>query len=242
MGHFGIIVKLSCSVCDHFVNNNSSAYVCSIAVSKAFDKISHFALFTKLIKRSVPVNTVNILSTWYCNSITTVNWNGIFSSMFSPEAGIRQGGILSLVLFAVYVNSLLEKLQNGGTGCHLGRLFMSALMYADDLVLVSGSIADLQSMIDICVSELCCLDMKINSKQSSCIRFGKNYNHESVHICIDGVLLPWSPYLKYLCVTLKSSIKFAVDSKHSRSGFYKSFNAIYSKVSRAKEKRYFVLG
>ena len=90
-------------------------------------------------------------------------------------------------------------------------------------------------MIDICVSELCCLDMKINSKKSSCIWFGKFYNHESVHLCVDGVLLPWSSYLKYLGVTLKSSIKFAVDSKHSRSGFYKSFNAIYSKVSRAKE-------
>ena len=79
--------------------------------------------------------------------------------------------------------------------------------------------------------------MKINSKKSNCIRFGKNnyYNHESVQICFDGVLLPWSSYLKYLGVTLKSSIKFTVDFKHSRSGFYKSFNAIYSKVSRAKE-------
>ena len=94
-------------------------------------------------------------------------------------------------------------------------------------------IADLQSMLNICISELCCLDMKINSKKSSCIRFGKNFNHESVHIKIDGVLLPWSSHLKYLGVTLKSSIIFAVDFKHSRSGFYKSFNAIYSKVSRA---------
>ena len=76
--------------------------------------------------------------------------------------------------------------------------------------------------------------MKINSKKSSCIRSGKNYNNESVQTCIDGVLLPWSSYLKYLGVTLKSSVKFTVDFKHSRSGFYKSFNAIYSKVSRAK--------
>ena len=67
--------------------------------------------------------------------------------MFSPEAGIPQGGILSPVLFAVYVKSLLEKLQNGGTGYHLGRLFMGALMYKDYLVLVSGSIVAIQSMI-----------------------------------------------------------------------------------------------
>ena len=35
----------------------------------------------------------------------------------------------------VYVNSLLEKFQNSGLGCHIGRLSMVAFMYADDLVL-----------------------------------------------------------------------------------------------------------
>ena len=72
---------------------------------------------------------------------------------------------MSPVLFAVYVNSLLEKLQNIGLGCHIGMLFMGAFMYADDLVLVSASISDLQSMIDVCFNELNSLDMKINAKK-----------------------------------------------------------------------------
>ena len=86
-------------------------FVCSLDVSKAFDKISHSALYSKLMDKHVPVNIIKILYNWYCNSITSVSWNGVFSEMFTLEAGIRQRGVLSPVLFAVYVNSLLEKLQ-----------------------------------------------------------------------------------------------------------------------------------
>jgi len=210
-------------------------FVCSLDVSKAFDKISHFALYSKLMDRNVPVNIIKILYNWYCNSITSVSWNGVLSEMFALEAGIRQGGALSPVLFAVYVNSLLEKLQNSGLGCHIGMLFMGAFMYADDLVLVSASISDLQSMIDVCINELNSLDMQINAKKSSCIRFGKGYKNDCAQVSVDGISLTWSPNLKYLGITLKSFSKFSVDLKDSRSNFYKSFNAIYSKVSRASE-------
>ena len=223
------------SVCDYFLNNSSSMFVCSLDVSKAFDKISHFALYSKLMNRHVPVNIIKILYNWYCNSFSSVSWNGVFSGMYTLEAGIRQGGALSPVLFAVYVNSLLEKLQNTGLGCHIGMIFTGAFMYADDLVLVSASISDLQSMIDVCIDELNSLDMKINAKKSSCIRFGKGYKTDCAQVSVDGISLPWSPNLKYLGITLKSSSKFSVDLKDSRSNFYKSFNAIYSKVSRANE-------
>ena len=97
------------SVCDYFLNNSSSVFVCSLDVSKAFDKISHFSLYSKLMDRHVPVNIFKILYNWYCNSITSVCWNGVLSGMFALEAVIRQGGALSPVLFAIYVNSLLEK-------------------------------------------------------------------------------------------------------------------------------------
>ena len=52
---------------------------------------------------------------------------------------------------------------------------------------------------------------------------------------VDGISLTWSPNLKYLGITLKSSSKFSVDLTDSGSNFYQSFNAIYSKVSRANE-------
>ena len=33
---------------------------------------------------------------------------------------IKQGGVLSPTLFAVYTDELLEQLENTGVGCHIG--------------------------------------------------------------------------------------------------------------------------
>ena len=74
---------------------------------------------------------------------------------------------MSPVLFAFYVKSLLEKLQNSGLGCHIARLSMGAFMYADDLVLVSASISDLQSMIDVYINELNSLNMMLKNLHAS---------------------------------------------------------------------------
>jgi len=44
-------------------------------------------------------------------------------------------------------------------------------MYADDLVLLSPSVCDLQKMINICVDEAKCLNLKFNAKKSCIMRF-----------------------------------------------------------------------
>ena len=62
---------------------------------------------------------------------------GRFYFIFSPTAGIRQGGILSPYLFTVYVDDMLKKLNK--LGCKFHGYVIGAIMYADDLVLISNS-------------------------------------------------------------------------------------------------------
>ena len=47
--------------------------------------------------------------------------------------GVKQGGVLSPVLFAVYTDGLLLRLQESGFGCHMGGHYAGALAYADDV-------------------------------------------------------------------------------------------------------------
>ena len=70
-----------------------------------------------------------------------------------------QGSVISPTLFAVYVDNMLLKLQKHG--CSVFGLNLGALMYADDLVLLSPSRSELQEII-ICIEELTLLDLKIN--------------------------------------------------------------------------------
>ena len=69
---FGFKKKVGCShaiyslksVIDHFVNNGSTVNLCSLDVSKAFDHVNHYALFTKLMERHIPVCVVMMFRDW----------------------------------------------------------------------------------------------------------------------------------------------------------------------------------
>ena len=69
---------------------------------------------------------------------------------FAVRTGVRQGGILSPLLFSNYVDDLLEKLKNNGIGYHIGNIFVGALGYSDDLILLCPSVVGLKEMIKLC--------------------------------------------------------------------------------------------
>ena len=48
---------------------------------------------------------------------------------------MKQGGVISPVLFCIYIDNLLLELSTFGFGCFIGEVFLGALAYADDIVL-----------------------------------------------------------------------------------------------------------
>ena len=63
--------------------------------------------------------------------------------------GVKQGGVLSPILFAIHTDGLLKRLEDTGVGCHMGCQFTWALAYADDITLLSPCKSAL-SIIDVC--------------------------------------------------------------------------------------------
>ena len=53
-------------------------------------------------------------------------------------------------------------------------------MYADDLLVISASLYDLQQMTDLCAIEAGKLDMKFNVNKSQIIRIGQAHRK---HVC-----------------------------------------------------------
>lgn len=102
---------LSCShsifimhkVVEYFVSNSSTVYLCSLDITKAFDKVNHYALFLKLMDRQTPIAFMRILIYWYGNCSAIVKWNLCISSCISLVCGVRQGGVLSPILFVACV-------------------------------------------------------------------------------------------------------------------------------------------
>ena len=70
----------------------------------AFDLVDHGNLFHKLLNRGLPTTVVRFLLLWYQSQHLNVRWNGQTSESFGVSSGVRQGGVLSPVLFAIYVD------------------------------------------------------------------------------------------------------------------------------------------
>ena len=79
---FGFKKNLSCShviycvrnVVDRYVNNGSTVNICTVDLSKAFDRMNHFVLFIKLMDRRLPLQLLNIFVLWFSMSKTCVRW------------------------------------------------------------------------------------------------------------------------------------------------------------------------
>src|SRR6218665_3282926 len=223
------------AVVDYFTRYGSSVNLCALDMSKAFDKVNHYALFNKLMDRQVPRVVVTTLMTWYSLSAAVVKWDNILSDMITLNCGVRQGGVLSPVLFAVYVNELIEKLSKSKYGCRIGDMFLGCIMYTDDLILISASMCDLQVMTDICSDELINIDMKLNIAKSQILRIGSRFRNSCKSIIVNGVEICHVDKLKYLGYFIFAAKSFKLSLHEMRIKFYRAFNSLYSKCYKFSE-------
>ena len=105
----------------------------------------------------------------YIGHVTRVEWNGIFSPSFPVQNGVKQGGIVSPVLFCVYIDGLLKSLAELGIGCFIGNTFVGILAYADDLVLLAPSPNAMRLMLKKCDEYADEFNIVFNANKSKCL-------------------------------------------------------------------------
>ena len=117
--------------------------------------MNYYILLTKLLQRHLPVNVICIIATLFRCSCIIVKWVNTLSSCFKLHAGVRQGGVLSPILFANYVDSMLLALAQSKLGCRVNGVLCSYFMYADDIILVTASLTDLEKNSQIVCFRTC---------------------------------------------------------------------------------------
>ena len=134
----------------YFMRNGSEVFTCCMDMTKAFDLVRHSLLFKKLLHAGLPVIFVRLLLVIYLNQFANVKWNSSYSNIFSLSNGVRQGGVLSAILYCLYVDGLFKELRNSGYGCWVNGNFHGIFGYSDDNMLLAPTVHALQEMLKIC--------------------------------------------------------------------------------------------
>ena len=118
---------------------NTSLYITFIDFENAFDSVDYSTLWKILRHNEIPEKFIAIIQQSYYNSQIRVIHNGELTPPFSVKTGVRQGCILSPMLFLLVIDWLM-KTTTEGSRTEIQWSLLSQLHdldFADDIALLS---------------------------------------------------------------------------------------------------------
>ena len=102
---------------------------------------------TYLMPWDFPDITVELIQALYEKQSATVRWNGSHTKHFFIEKGVRQGCILSPLLFCAYIKQVMREADIIESGAVIGGRSISNLRYADDTALCDKSPQEINNIV-----------------------------------------------------------------------------------------------
>ena len=226
------------STVNHFNEKGSNAFVAFLDCTKAFDRISHYGLFSKLITRGVPLCILLCLIYWYLNMTCNVKWENKFSREFRIPLGIKQGGINSPDFFGCYIDDIAAILRKSKVGCHMYGIFLAMILFADDLCLLAPTRQALNKMIQLCADYCKEFGLTFNASKSKILVFTKSVIdlNNLCPIFLNGKKVEYVDSIVYLGTTITSNKGLAFSNANDLSKFYRASNSILRAVKQPSEE------
>lgn len=118
-----------------------------IDFKKAFDRVWHDGLWHTLRSMGIEEGLIQAIQALYSSSSSAVILNSSIGEFFKTTVGVRQGCLLSPVLFNLFLETILkDTLHNFQSTISIGGRSLSNLRFADDIDLIAGSNEELQEL------------------------------------------------------------------------------------------------
>lgn len=176
---------------------NKPTYLAFLDFRKAFDTVWREGLLSVAWNIGIRGKVWNILDKLYNNVQCNVKFGDIVTDFFDIDEGVKQGCVLSPVLFCIYINELSKMLQAQNVGVHIFNSKICSLFWADDVVLIADSERDLKRMLSIAGDFSKDWKLDFNYDKSNIVVVGKRTNKKKLWPLSDRHITEVDSY-KYL--------------------------------------------
>ena len=179
---------------------NVDVYTCFVDFEKAFDQIRHDKLMSILKSLNLDDRDVRIIANLYWNQSANIRIEGSLSESIQIKRGVRQGCILSPLLFNIYSEAILNEalLNLSDKGININGERVNNIRYADDTVLIAENIADLQMLLEAINAACNSYGLKINVKKTKFMVVSKEQNIQAHPLHLNNEAIEQVHQFKYL--------------------------------------------
>lgn len=160
-------------------DNKKDLHLVSLDIKKAFDSVNHNGIFSTLKHLGCPTRFIDHVKRVYSVAATNFQYGGQ-EYYARVKTGVLQGDPMSPIMFNYVIDRVLACLNNN-LGYSLGGSRICAIAFADDIVLVSGSVLGLQYNLDNAVKTLKTFGLTINVDKTAALSY-RGYNHNGSRV------------------------------------------------------------
>ena len=172
-----------------------------VDLEKAYDRVPRDKLWKVLQEYGVEGQLLRAVKSFYCRPEVCVWVNGKQSKPLHVSVGLRQGCVLSPILFIVYMN-WIDKYSQANECATIGNCKITRLLFADDLVLLSSTESGLQRALNSFADACNTAGMKISTAKTEVLHLSRN--PDQCVLQVNGATLKQVENFKYLGVAFTS--------------------------------------
>ena len=180
------------------IQHGIDTFVCFVDFEKAFDRVNWTTLMDTLRQIGIDWRDRRLIKNLYMNQTATVRIENEESQAATVGQGVRQGCLLSPLLFSIYAERMMkEALEESDEAIKIGGNIIKDIRFADDQAMIAHTEEGLQMLMDKLSTTAATFNMKINVKKTKVMRISNNKD-DAMNITINGQQVEQVTAFKYL--------------------------------------------